>query len=90
MLVLLMNYFSSQLFEIVRRFFDKEHFYKQHKAKIGNNKKRKKEKQEISNNLAQNFCYLKIIHFLHQDMVTSALDMKCVTCNKQRLNNMRS
>ena len=66
MLVLLMNYFSSQLFELVRRFFDKEHFYKQHKAKIGNNKKRKKEKQEISNNLAQNFCYLKIIHFLHR------------------------
>ena len=42
MLVLLMNYFSSQLFEIVRRFFDKEHFYKQHKAEIGNKKKEKK------------------------------------------------
>ena len=44
MLVLLMNYFSSQLFEIVRRFFDFLHFYKQHKAEIGNKKKKKKRK----------------------------------------------
>ena len=30
-----MNYFSSQLFEIVTRLFDRQHFYKQHKAETG-------------------------------------------------------
>ena len=44
-------------------FFDKQHFYK---TEIG-----KKDKQKLSNILRLNFCYLKIIRFLHLRITSS-------------------
>ena len=41
-------------------FFCKQHFYKQRQVEIG-----KKFKQKLGHTLKLNFCYLKIIPFLH-------------------------
>ena len=50
-----------QVFEYAAyAFLYKQHFYKQHQAEIG-----KKIEQRLSNTLRLNFCYLKIICFLH-------------------------
>ena len=45
---------------MVHAFFNEKHFYKQRQAEIG-----KKIKQMLSNTPRLNFCYLKIILFLH-------------------------
>ena len=46
--------------QLLHAFFYKQHFYKQHKAEIG-----KKIEQKLSKTMRLNFCYLKIICFLH-------------------------
>ena len=45
---------------MVHAFFNEKHFHKQRQAEIG-----EKIKQMLSNTPRLNFCYLKIIRFLH-------------------------
>ena len=55
-----LNCKQSKPFKCFTRFFNKQHFNKQHQPGIG-----KKIKQMLSNTLRLNFFYLKIIHILY-------------------------
>ena len=52
-------------FSISTRIFYRQQFYKQHQAEIGKKKKKKKSKAKAKQYPEVNFCYLKIIQFLH-------------------------
>ena len=52
-------------FSISTRIFYRQQFYKQHQAEIGEKKKKKKAKAKAKQHPEVNFCYLKIVQFLH-------------------------